>query len=86
MRVSKKCTTCGLEKFLSEFRRQSSTKDGLKYTCKACDSFVNKKRYEDNKADYIAKVRKWQSENPDLVSGYKRKYEEEKRPKKEKEE
>ena len=68
------CTKCKLTKPLAEFRRQSSTKDGLKYTCRACDDATQKARYQRIKPQYIAKVKEWQKSNPDKVLGYKKKY------------
>ena len=45
----KVCTKCKKEKPLEAFRRQGSTKDGLKYYCKSCDDETAKKYYDKNK-------------------------------------
>ena len=37
----KKCSTCGIKKELSEFHRQSESKDGHKNVCKSCISEHN---------------------------------------------
>jgi len=42
---SKICTKCNQDKPLSEFRKQSNTKDGLKYVCIPCDNKTQKDRY-----------------------------------------
>lgn len=72
---TKTCTTCKLTKPHAEFRKQASTKDGLKYACRACDNAAQKKRYEKIKPQYIEQVKAWQEKNPDKVLGYKKKYE-----------
>ena len=68
------CTKCKEEKSLEDFRKQSSTKDGLKYYCKECDDRTAKKYYERNKNKIISKVTQWQKENPDKVKSYKKSY------------
>lgn len=50
--MSKICTKCKEEKPLSEFYKDKSKKDGLKYYCKECDK---------------KKVTDWQKKNPDRV-------------------
>ena len=68
------CTKCKESLPLSEFRKQSSTKDGLKYYCKRCDNQSAKKYYEKNKNKIISKVTEWQKENPEKVKDYKKTY------------
>lgn len=46
----KTCTSCGVEKSLSDFPKRKDAKDGLAYRCKLCN---------------IAKTKKWQAENPE---------------------
>lgn len=36
--ILKRCTRCGVEKPVAEFQKQSSSKDGLRSWCKACDA------------------------------------------------
>lgn len=76
MEVTKKCTKCGEEKPLAQFSKQNGTKDGLKYSCKICNSKIAKDRYSVHKEDHIEKVRKWQAEHPEQVREYKRAYKE----------
>jgi 23S rRNA G2069 N7-methylase RlmK/C1962 C5-methylase RlmI len=45
----KKCSTCKLEKSLSEFRKDTSRKDGIHCTCNSCNKLIQKKWYERNK-------------------------------------
>ena len=72
--VSKTCTTCLKEKPLTDFRRQSKNKDGLKYTCKECDDKRARMRYKTKKTKILSQVKEWQSKNPERVKFYKRKY------------
>ena len=70
----KVCTKCKEQKPLTAFRRQSSTKDGLKYYCKECDDRTAKRYYEKNKKKIIIKVTQWQKDNPTKVKDYKKSY------------
>ena len=45
----KNCTKCKKQKPLEAFRKQRSTKDGLKYYCKECDNKTAKSYYQKNK-------------------------------------
>ena len=74
MLIMKICTKCKEQKPLAAFRKQSSTKDGLKYYCKSCANQTAKKYYEKNKNKIINKVTQWQKDNPDKVKGYKKSY------------
>ena len=76
----KACTNCREQKPLKDFRKQRSTKDGLKYYCKSCDDRTAKKYYEKNKKKIITKVTEWQRDNPDKVKNYKKSYYSKKRP------
>ncbi len=68
------CTKCKEQKPLGDFRKQSSTKDGLKYYCKECDDKTAKRYYEKNKKKIITKVTQWKKDNPDKVKDYKKSY------------
>jgi|TARA_R110000824_G_scaffold338506_1_gene524998 hypothetical protein len=74
------CTQCREQKPLEAFRKQSSTKDGLKYYCKSCDDRTAKKYYEKNKKKIIGKVTLWQKDNPNKVRDYKKSYYSKKKP------
>ena len=68
------CTKCKEAKSLDRFRKQSSTKDGLKYHCKECDNQTAKSYYNKNKKKIVHKVREWQKNNPTKVKEYKKSY------------
>ena len=70
----KTCTKCKQTLHLTEFRKQSSTKDGLKYCCKECDNKAAKSYYKKNKGKIVNKVKEWQKNNPEKVKGYKKSY------------
>ena len=59
----KMCTKCKEVLPLSDFRKQGSTKDGLKYYCKECDDKLAKSYYQRNK-----------NKITDKVKGYKKSY------------
>ena len=68
------CTKCKEQKPLEAFRKQRSTKDGLKYHCKECDNKTAKSYYQKNKEKIVGKVKEWQNNNPEKVKGYKKSY------------
>jgi len=68
------CTYCKEQKPLEAFRKQNSTKDGLKYYCKSCDDRTAKRYYKKNKKKIIMKVTQWQKDNPTKVKNYKKSY------------
>ena len=70
----KVCTKCKEALPLSDFRKQSSTKDGLKYYCKECDNELAKSYYKKNKEKIVGKVKEWQEKNPEKVKEYKKSY------------
>lgn len=70
----KTCSVCNQEKDESEFRKQSSCRDGYKNKCKNCDDEYQKNRYQNKKQSYINKVRVWQKSNPAKVARYKAEY------------
>lgn len=62
---SKLCYQCDTVKLLTEFGRQSATRDGLKTECKVCISKRMEKRYEENQNRLLNQVKQWQRDNPD---------------------
>jgi len=68
------CTKCKETFPFSGFRKQSSTKDGLKYYCKGCDDEIAKRYYEKNKIKIANNVKQWQKDNPNKVREYKKSY------------
>lgn len=82
----KTCTKCKEEKELSEFNKDSRTKDGLTYSCKACAAEYHrenreailerkKKYYRENKEMLLEKNNKYRRENREAVLEGKKKYE-----------
>ena len=67
---SKKCTKCGENKPLTEFRKDRTRKDGLQYVCKSC----NRKYYEKNREAYKERDRKYYEKNREAEKEKKRKY------------
>ncbi len=53
---SKVCSQCKTDKPASEFRKQASNKDGLKYVCKSCDSNKQRELYLRNREKRIKQV------------------------------
>ncbi len=71
MELTKVCTKCLAEKSVSEFRKQTKNKDGLKYYCKTCDDILNTARYHAKKDLIKLQVKAWQANHPDKVKQYK---------------
>jgi hypothetical protein len=64
----KKCNKCLIEKDMSDFHRNNSSKDGYKNICRSCFSIQNKKyKKEYNK--------KYKSENKEKIKEYNNQYE-----------
>ena len=55
----KLCASCGIEKPLDAFNKNSRNKDGLSNSCRECDN---------------AYLRRWRKNNPAKSSAYSRKY------------
>lgn len=45
---TKKCSTCGISKTISEFSKRSINNDSLQGLCKSCQS-IRSKKYEDRR-------------------------------------
>ena len=72
----KTCNSCNVPKPLSNFSKQSSSKDGYKYRCKDCDKRYFDKYYEEKKPQIIQTIKVWQDKNYEKVSAHKKKYRE----------
>lgn len=72
--IRKKCNNCLEEKPLSEFSKQSSSKDGYKYRCKICDKRYFDKYYEEKRPLIMMTIKKWQEKNYEKVTSHKKKY------------
>ena len=54
----RKCTTCKQYKYIGNFCRDRSRRDGYNYRCKACDTAIQRSRYKADPARACAAVRK----------------------------
>ena len=70
----KRCKKCGHVKFLREFHHQPMCRDGHKGSCIECDAKYNAARYDKKKPEILAKVKKWQAQNPEKSRSYKTKW------------
>ncbi len=68
----KVCTKCKEQKPLTAFRKQSSTKDGLKYYCKECDNEMAKSYYSKNKNKIVDKVKERQKNIQNKIKNFNR--------------
>ncbi|HET9609909.1 MAG TPA: endonuclease VII domain-containing protein, partial [Acidimicrobiales bacterium] len=68
MPFSKTCRACGDTKPLDQFYRDAAARDGRRPECKSCTAARRKAWYLANREREIARVRKWQRENPGRVN------------------
>lgn len=55
----KKCSTCGIDKELTEFHKRSDSKDGLVYSCKQCAYIRGSQWAKENRDKKQASYSKW---------------------------
>ena len=73
---TKKCSKCGEEKDISEFRNNNRSKDKKDYFCKLCRR-ERDNNYRKNNKDKIKKTRKeYREKNKDKIKEYKKEYRE----------
>ena len=70
----KRCKVCGDLKPLAEFYAMKGMRDGHRNECKVCNLVAKKKRYSADPAKEIARVKKWQQENAERLSAYRREH------------
>lgn len=70
----KTCTKCGESKSLLQFSKKSSSRDGLRHQCKACDRITNAASYASNPEKIKASAAKWIADNPEKHKTYKTKW------------
>jgi hypothetical protein len=75
---TKKCSKCGVEKELCEFRKSSKSKLGIQSECKSCA----KLRYELNREENLLKKKLYYQKNKQKKSEYDKIYREKNRLKK----
>ncbi len=79
MEGKKICTKCSVEQLLSNFNKCKDFKDGLKYTCKSCDSeyrFKNRERINknqketriNNRSEILVKEAKRRNDNKEKIN------------------
>jgi hypothetical protein len=68
----KPCRICGAVRPLEDFHRATGMRDGHRNECRDCSQALSRARYAQNRERYIAGVRRWQRENPDRMSEYRR--------------
>lgn len=73
----KTCKKCNLEKELSLFYKNKSTKDGLNCYCKSCFKEIRKESYVKNKENTLLTCKKWYNNNRDKMITYQKQYIEE---------
>jgi hypothetical protein len=66
------CKKCGVDKPLDDFYRAAGMRDGHRNDCKVCDLAAKRARYLADPAKAIARVKRWQQENPDRVNAAQR--------------
>ena len=70
----KPCTACGIVKAFFEFHGDNSTRDGLNYVCKECNSARAKEYYDENKEKMRASAaRRYHSDIDSSRKYYRRK-------------
>jgi hypothetical protein len=70
----KTCSRCLQAKEEKDFRKQASTKDGLKYLCRLCDNLTQREFYHKNKKYHKARTKVWRQAHRDKSREYSRKY------------
>ena len=81
-RPKKRCTNCNDLKFLSDFHRSSTSRDGHKETCKLCRKEEHRIHYLSHKEDYARNSKQWVDGHRQEMRDYHRTYGKTKRRKK----
>jgi hypothetical protein len=76
---TKVCSICKEDKNVSEFGNSKSSKDGLLYCCKKCNSDRGKKYTKENYQKTLESHRKWTAKNPEWVYNRHKKWRDENR-------
>ena len=63
--MTKKCTKCGIEKYISEYNKRKLSKDGYNFWCKSCQSveskeYRNTKEVKERKSSFVWKQNRHQ--------------------------
>jgi hypothetical protein len=74
---TKVCSICKSDKEVCEFGKFASSKDGLLYCCKKCNSERGKKYVKENPKKVLEQQKKWRDKNPEWVYNRHKKWREE---------
>jgi hypothetical protein len=74
---TKVCSICKNDKDIFEFGKSKSSKDGLLYCCKKCNSERGKKYVKENPKKVLEQQKKWRDKNPEWVYNRHKKWREE---------
>lgn len=70
--MNKLCSKCKESKDISNFRKQSATKDGYKYYCKTCETPYHQQRYIRQREKILNNQKIWNHNNRDIINKYRR--------------
>ena len=73
---TKVCSICKNDKGICEFGKSKSSKDGLLYCCKKCNSERGKKYVKENPKKVLEQQKKWRDKNPEWVYNRHKRYRE----------
>jgi hypothetical protein len=68
----KHCRICGELKPFDDFYRATGMRDGRRNECKPCFQADRKAKY--NSAEAVARVKRWQEQNPERLAAYQAEY------------
>lgn len=71
---TKACRKCGIEKDLSEFHKDSNTKDGLAYACKHCRCKYQREYQSQHREHYRRLFAKHRLDHPEQYKWYREEY------------
>ena len=74
MATEKRCSKCGEMKALSEFSKDSGSKDGLRWGCKACVAAYTKEYYTQHRERALAYAKEYRAANPEKVAASQKKW------------
>jgi hypothetical protein len=65
--INKKCSSCNLNKNISEYSKRKISRDGYRNQCDCCIKKVREEYIQKNKEKLIIKHKKWVLQNPEKV-------------------
>ncbi|GAA0840491.1 hypothetical protein GCM10008915_36110 [Bifidobacterium pullorum subsp. gallinarum] len=74
MSTAKACSKCGVEKYISEFYRKKSTKDGYRPECKVCTNSANTRYRKENEEICRQRSAKYRELNRDIIRAKDKQY------------